>query len=260
MGMTNSKQICFLIQVHTTGTFSGISPAQDLHSNILTKDMSGLTFTDALHISSVSFKHRKYQAMSLLKGQALGHWEQFLHSPLPLLFQEVGKVIALVHVICMFMFLIFQLVNCAAMALFCQQELFQHAPICLFLLFFKPVQLDCRKEEQTLLKVSLLTSSDLSTNNAVFGKCKSRNFMAWVLHKAVTSNKNNCPVKVMIYLDDILAINTCTVFRHTKDRTSLSFRVAILLQCRISPVLRCCADFLHFVGKRLQLRPQIMGA
>lgn len=111
------------------------------------------------------------------------------------------------------------------MALFCQQELFQHAPIRLFLLFFKSVQLDCRKGEQTVLKISLLTSSDLLTNNVVFGKCKSLNFMSWVLHKAVTRNKNNCPVKVMIYLDDILAINIRTVFRYTKDITSLSFRV-----------------------------------
>lgn len=146
--------------------------------------------------------------MSLLRGQALAH------SPLPLLFQEVGKVVALVHVIRMFMFLVFQLINSAAMALFCQQELLQHAPIRLLLLFFKPVQLDCRKAEQTVL--NLLTSSDLLTNSVVFGKCKSRNFMSWVLHKAGT--RNNCPVKVMIYLDDILAINICTVFRYTKEQ------------------------------------------
>lgn len=111
------------------------------------------------------------------------------------------------------------------MALLCQQELFQHAPVCLFLLFFKSVQLNCRKGEQTVLKISLLTSSSLLTNNVVFGKCKFRNYISWVLHKAVARNKNNCPVKVMIYLDDILAINICTVFRYTKDRISFSFRV-----------------------------------
>lgn len=119
------------------------------------------------------------------------------------------------------MFLILQLVDGAAMALLCQQELLQHAPVRLLLLLFKSVQLDWRKGEQTVLKVSLLTSSDLLTNNVVFGKFKSRNYRSWVLHKAVTRNKNNCPVKVMIYLDDILAINICTVFRCTKDRISL---------------------------------------
>lgn len=128
------------------------------------------------------------------------------------------------------------------MALFCQQQLFQHAPICLFLLFFKSVQLDCREGEQTVLKVSLLTSSDLLTNNVVFGKCKSCNFTSWVLHKAVNRNKNNDPVKVMIYLDDILAINICTVFRYTKDRTPLSFRVTNnIVAVLYFPVVRCCA-------------------
>lgn len=68
MGITNSKQICFLIQAHTRGTFRGIPPVSDLHSNVLTNDMSGPTFTNVLHTSLVSFKHRKYQAMSLLKG------------------------------------------------------------------------------------------------------------------------------------------------------------------------------------------------
>lgn len=72
MGMTNSKQICFLSQAHTTGAFSGIPPAPDLH--VCTNDRSGPTFTDVLHKSLVSFKHRKFLAVSLLKGQALGHW------------------------------------------------------------------------------------------------------------------------------------------------------------------------------------------
>lgn len=71
----------------------------------------------------------------------------------------------------------------------------------------------------------MLTSSDLLTNNVVFGKCKSHNFMSWALHKAVTRNKSNCPVKVMISLDSVFAINICAVFRYTKDRTPLSFRV-----------------------------------
>lgn len=170
-------------------------------------------------------------------------------SPLPLLFQEVGKVIALVHVVCVFMFLIFELVNGATMALFCQQQLLQHAPIRLFLLFFKSVQLDCRKGEQAVLKVSLLSSSDLLTNNVVFGKCKSHNFTSWVLHKAVTRNKNNCPVKVMVYLDDMLAINICTAFRYTKDRTSLSFRVTNNIVA--VPYFSCGEVLCTLMGKKL---------
>lgn len=82
--MTNSEQICFLSQAHTTGTFNGIPPAPDLHSNALTNDRSGLTLTDVLHVSLMSFKYRKYQAMSLLKGQ---HWDTagslLLTSPAP---------------------------------------------------------------------------------------------------------------------------------------------------------------------------------
>lgn len=101
------------------------------------------------------------------------------------------------------------------MALFCQQELFQHAPVRLFLLFFKSVQLDCRKGEQTVLKVSSLTSSAVLTKNVVFGKCKSHDFMSWALHKTVTSNKRNCPLaaEVKISLDGMFAINICTVLR-----------------------------------------------
>lgn len=83
----------------------------------------------------------------------------------------------------------------------------------------------CRKGEYTVLKVSLLTSSDLLTNNVVFGKCKSHNFMFWALHKAATRSKSNCPVKVVISLDSMCAMNICTVLRYTKDRTSSSFRV-----------------------------------
>lgn len=71
----------------------------------------------------------------------------------------------------------------------------------------------------------MLTSSDLLTNNVVFGKCKSHNFMSQALHKAVTRNKSNCPVKVMISLDGVFAINICTVLTYTEDRTLLSFRV-----------------------------------
>lgn len=63
MDMSNSKQICFLIQAHTIRTLDGIPPALDLHSNVLTSNMSGPTFTYGLHMSLVSFKHRKYQTM-----------------------------------------------------------------------------------------------------------------------------------------------------------------------------------------------------
>lgn len=83
--MTNSKQICFLIQAHARGIFSGTPPpAPDLRSNVLTNDMSGPTFTDVSHIGLMSFKHGKYQAVSLLNGQALGHWGSLLlTSPAP---------------------------------------------------------------------------------------------------------------------------------------------------------------------------------
>lgn len=108
--MSDSKQILFLIQGYATGTFNAIPQALDWHSNVL-NNMSGPTFTNGLHMCLVSFKHRKYQTMSLLNWQGLEHWGYSLHrlrySPFSLLFQEVSKVITLVHVICMFMFLIF---------------------------------------------------------------------------------------------------------------------------------------------------------
>lgn len=43
MGMSNSTQICFLIQVHTRGTFNGILPTQGLDSNVHTNNVSELT-------------------------------------------------------------------------------------------------------------------------------------------------------------------------------------------------------------------------
>lgn len=74
MGMSNSKQIHFSIQAQTAGTFSGTPPVLDLHGNVLTNNMSRLTFTNSLHISLLLFKHRKYQIVSLLNRQAVGHW------------------------------------------------------------------------------------------------------------------------------------------------------------------------------------------
>lgn len=59
----------------------------------------------------------------------------------------------------------------------------------------------------------------------MFGKCESYNFMSWALHKTVTRNKSNCPVKVMISLDGMFAINVCMILRYTKKRTLHSFRV-----------------------------------
>jgi len=66
MGLSNSKQICFLIQVHTTGAFNGMPPTLDLHRSVLTNNVSELTFTNGLDMSLVSFKHRKYQTEPLL--------------------------------------------------------------------------------------------------------------------------------------------------------------------------------------------------
>lgn len=130
--------------------FNGTLPALDLQNNVPLAWKKWHLQMDYMNLAP--FKHRKDQPMSLLNLKVFGYWGHALHclghSPLSLLLQEVGKVIALVHVICMFMLLIFKLINCAAMAFFCQKELFQHASICLLLLFFKPVQLDSEKENR----------------------------------------------------------------------------------------------------------------
>lgn len=50
-------------------------------------------------------------------------------SPLSFLLQEVGEVIALVHIVHMFAFLSIQLIDSAPVAFLCQQELFQHTAV-----------------------------------------------------------------------------------------------------------------------------------
>lgn len=71
----------------------------------------------------------------------------------------------------------------------------------------------------------LLTSSDLLTNNVMFGKCESHNFMSCALYKAAPKNRSNCPIKIMISLDRVFAINICIALGYTKNRVSCSYRV-----------------------------------
>lgn len=62
-------------------------------------------------------------------------------SPFSLLLQEVGEVVALVHVVCVLAFLRVQLVDGAAVALFSQQQLAQHPPVRLLVLLLQTLQL-----------------------------------------------------------------------------------------------------------------------
>lgn len=71
----------------------------------------------------------------------------------------------------------------------------------------------------------LLTSSDLLTNNVMFGECESYNLMSCALHKAVPKNRSNCPIKIMIFLDRVFAINICIALEYTKNRVSCRYRV-----------------------------------
>lgn len=71
----------------------------------------------------------------------------------------------------------------------------------------------------------LLISSDLLTNNVMFGKCESHNFTSCALHKTVPKNRSNCPIKITISLDRVFAINICIALGYTKNRTLCSYRV-----------------------------------
>lgn len=62
-------------------------------------------------------------------------------SPLSFLLQEVGEVIALVHVVHVFAFLSIQLIDSAPVAFLSQQELFQHTAIRVLVLIPQSVQL-----------------------------------------------------------------------------------------------------------------------
>lgn len=62
-------------------------------------------------------------------------------SPFSLLFQEVGEVVALVHVVYMFAFLCVQLMDSAAVALLGKQQLTQHPSVRLLVLLLQTVQL-----------------------------------------------------------------------------------------------------------------------
>lgn len=62
-------------------------------------------------------------------------------SPFSFLLQEVCEVIALIHVVNMFVFLYFQLMDGAAVTLFSQQQLTQHPPVCVLVLLLQTFQL-----------------------------------------------------------------------------------------------------------------------
>lgn len=68
--------------------------------------------------------------------------------PLSLLLQQVGEVIALVHVVSVLVFLVLQLVHGTPVTLLCQQQLLQHAAVCLPLLFLQSVQLSEQSQER----------------------------------------------------------------------------------------------------------------
>jgi hypothetical protein len=68
--------------------------------------------------------------------------------PLSLLLQQVGEVVALVHVVGVLVLLVFQLVHGAPVTLLSQQQLLQHAAVCLLLLFLQSVQLREQSQER----------------------------------------------------------------------------------------------------------------
>ena len=61
--------------------------------------------------------------------------------PFSLLLQQVGEVITLVHVVGMFVFLAVQLLHSAPVALLSQQQLLQHASVCVLMFLLQTVQL-----------------------------------------------------------------------------------------------------------------------
>lgn len=67
-------------------------------------------------------------------------------SPFSLLLQEVGEVVALVHVVCVFALLRVQLVDSAAVALLGEQQLTQHPPVRLLVLLLQALQLRAGKD------------------------------------------------------------------------------------------------------------------
>lgn len=68
--------------------------------------------------------------------------------PLSLLLQQVGEVVALVHVVSVLVLLVLQLVHGAPVTLLCQQQLFQHAAVCFPLLLLQSVQLGEQSRER----------------------------------------------------------------------------------------------------------------
>lgn len=64
-----------------------------------------------------------------------------ISSPLPLLLQQVGEVVALVHVVHVFAFLGVQLVDRASVALFSQQQLTEHPSVRFLVLLLQAIKL-----------------------------------------------------------------------------------------------------------------------
>lgn len=67
------------------------------------------------------------------------------HSPLPLLLQQVGEVVALVHEVGVFAFLVVQLHHRPPVTFLSQQQLLQHPSVRLLLFVFQTVQLRTKK-------------------------------------------------------------------------------------------------------------------
>lgn len=78
-------------------------------------------------------------------------------SPLPLLLQEVGEVVTLVHVVGVLAFFRVQLLDGAAVALLGHQQLTQHPPVRLLVLLLQTLQLGTHKD-------AVKTSRALKTN------------------------------------------------------------------------------------------------
>lgn len=66
------------------------------------------------------------------------------------MFQQVGEVVALVHEIDVFAFLVVQLHDGAAVTLLCQQQLLQHPSVRLLLFVLQTIELNGNNDKLTL--------------------------------------------------------------------------------------------------------------
>lgn len=88
-------------------------------------------------------------------GPAAGSARGNVQLPLPLLLQQVGEVVTLVHVVGVLVLLVLQLVHGAPVTLLRQQQLLQHAPVGFPLFLFKSVQLSKQTWERAHLLMTL---------------------------------------------------------------------------------------------------------